>query len=365
MLPDNDRINNLGPFFLTVAIIIETGILAAPRTLAEEVKSDAWLTVIFALFSALTCCFFIVRLVQLFPGEHFTTYIGKVIGKTPGILLSFGFILYWLINGGRIIRRFADIVKTTLLFQTPTEVIILSFLLLSVYLARGGIEPMARFCTIAVIASVPIGAILVFSTYQDWNLYNLLPILESGWSPVLSSGIRQLGLLEGLEALLFLIPFVNKPRKSLPYCFAGVLVVHLMLFLVTFAALLDFGTTETMRLAYPGISLIQSVEIPGRFLERLGSIYVTVWILILFPTMVFFLYLPSLTLSQICKKSEYGPFTLLLLPLIYLVALLPANTVQLFEFSKVLTWINWGFLGIIPPSLYIIARIRGYNHGRR
>jgi spore germination protein len=365
MLTNNDRINNLGIFFLTVAILIETGVLAAPRTLTEEVRSDAWLAVIFILFAALTSCFFIVRLSQLFPGEHFTTYIGKIIGKTPGILLSVGFILYWLLNGGRIIRTFTDIIKTTLLFRTPIEVIILTFLLISAYLARGGIEPMVRFSTIAVIASVPTGAILVAATFKDWNLSNLLPIFDKGFVPVLSSGLRQLGLIEGLESLLFLIPFARKPGKSLPYCFAGVLVVHLLLFLITLTSLLDFGTTETMRLTYPGISLIQSVEIPGRFLERLGSIYVTIWILILFPTIVFFLYLPSLTLSQVCKKSEYRPFVLLLLPIIYLVAMLPANTIQLFEFSKDLTLMNLGFLGIIPPSLYAIARIRGYKHGRR
>ncbi len=359
----NDRIDNLTLFFAIVAIIVETGLLVAPRVLAEEAGASAWLSVIISFFPAMAAAFLMVRLSQLFPGEEFTAYSRKIIGKWGGVALSLFFASYWIINNGRIVRSFADIIKTTLLFRTPLEIIMLSFLIVAAYLARGGIKAIARFCVIAFIISIPIGIILVLTTYQNWDFSNLLPIMEKGWPKVILAGLLVIGQSEGLESILFLLPFVKKPQKSLSYSLAGVVFASSLLFLVVLATLLNFGVTETVRLTIPGISLIQSAELPGRFLERLGSLYITIWILIVFPTVVAFLYLPSIVLAQTFKLPEPRPFVLLLIPLVYLIAIIPPNLITVFRLSETMQWINTGAILILPLLLYGIARLRGLKPG--
>lgn len=360
MLSDNDRIGHRGLFFLVSAIIIEIGILNAPRIFAEAVGSDAWIVVILNYIPILTACFFIVRLAQLFPEESFTSYSAKLVGRWMSTILTLIFVVYWILNGGRVVRVFADLLKTTLLFRTPIELIILSFLVLAAYLARAGIEPQARFAGMAVIISIPLGVLLVLATYTDWDFTNLLPLLERGVRPVAMASAKSLGQLEGLESLLFLLAFVQKPKKALPYCLGAVTLVNTLVLIITTTALLDFGAVETARLAFPGINLIQSVEIPGGFLERLGSLYVAIWILILFPTTVAFLYLPSIALAQVFRLSDARSFVPLLIPFVYATALIPANRGQVLAFAEALTPINIILIGILPIILYLVAHLRGF-----
>jgi spore germination protein len=361
MQKGNEQIDNLSLFFVVAAIIVETGLLLAPRVLARQAGADAWLAAIIAFIPALTACFFMIRLGQLFPGERFTSYCRKIAGKWLGIVICLMFVSYWTVNNGRILRNFSDLIKTTLLFQTPLEIIMLSFLICAAYLARAGLKSMAKFSVIAVIASVPIGALLLLATYRDWDFGNLLPFMEKGWLKVALTGVFVIGQSEGLESLLFILPFVSQPKKAMPYGLAAISLAQLLMFFVVTTTLLDFGVGEATRLTAPGLSLIQSVELPGRFLERLGSIYLTVWIIIVFPTPAFFLYLPSLVLADTFKLKDYRPLVLLLLPVVYVIAILPPNLLTVFKASEHIQWVNLGFIAILPPLLYLIARLRGFK----
>lgn len=365
MLKENHQIDNLSFFFLLVAIMIEFGVLIAPQTIAEEAGSGAWLSLVISYIPSLLACFFVVRLAQLFPGESFFTYSPKIVGKWLGTLLTLVYIVYWLIIGARVVRVFAGLLKSTLLFRTPIELIILLFLLLAAHLARGGVEPIARFSVMAVLISIPLSFILVLLTYSDWDLSNLMPVFENGLIPVTVAGFKFLGQIEGLESILFLMAFVRQPKKSMPYAIAAIFLTVTVVLMVTMASLLDLGIAESKRLIFPAINLIQSVEIPGRFLERLGSIYSAVWIFILFPTTVAFLYLPSLALMNVFRLSDFRSFVPLLIPVVYLISLIPASTAEVFSLIRFMNPINIFLIGVLPLLLFIIARLRGFGKGRR
>ncbi|MCL6590317.1 MAG: endospore germination permease [Firmicutes bacterium] len=363
MTQANDRIDNLSLFFLIIAIIVETGLLLAPRILVQAAGAGAWLSVAMALLPLACASFFMARLGQLFPNEPFSSYCGKIVGKWPGILLNFFFTGYWIVNNGRILRNFSDIIKTSLLFRTPLEVVMLSFLIPAAYLARCGIKTLARFAVIAVIISIPIGGLLVFASYQAWNFSNLLPWMEKGWLKTALAGFFIVGQSEGLESILFLLPFLKRPQKALPYTLAATAFTLSLMFMMVSATLLEFGASYTLRLAVPGITLIQSVELPSHFLERLGSIYMAIWILIVFPTVAAFLYLPSIVLAGTLKMPEPRPFVLLLLPIVYLTAILPPDITAVFKLSEMIKWFNMVAILVLPAILFVIAKLRGYKPG--
>lgn len=365
MLPDNDRIDNSALYFLIVTIIIESGILEGPRVLAKEAGASAWLVALFNVVPVLTSCFFLVRLGQLFPGETFPEYSRKIVGPWLSYLCCFILIGYWLVTNGRVLRSFSGLIKTFILFRTPIEVVMITFLLAAAYLARGGIEAIARFATIATIISVPIGILLILTTYGQWDVNHLLPLFEKGWQPVVVDSIKNLSVWEGLESLLILLAFVRKPEKSLPYCIGGVLTVSFLYSFTIIATLLSFGPQETARLTIPGVSLIQSAVLPGRFLERLGSIHATIWIIILFPTVVAFLYLPGLVLAKLFRPHEVRPLIFFFIPIVYLIALIPPNREAVFALNQFMVPVNLGIIGGSPAVFYLIARLRGYKRCRK
>lgn len=363
ILADNDRIDHRTLFFILISLIIEYDMLTTPRTLILSAGAGAWLAWGFAILPILAAGFFLVRLGALFPGESFPSYSRKIVGPWLGTLLSIILVLYWLLNGGRILRSFADLIKIFLLFRTPIEVVILTFLLTAAYLARGGIEAIGRFSVLTVIISLPFASLLLLTTFKFWDTSNLLPLLEKGLKPVFFSGIKLLEGFEGLESLLVILAYVKKPQQSLSPVLAALVILMIVSLFVTMATPMVLGVGVTTRLAVPGVSLIQRAELPGRTLEHLGAIFANIWILIFYPTIVFFLYLPSVVLAEVSGLSQYKPFVLLLIPVFYLISILPANQLEVMGMIKFMTPINLGIIGLLPVTLYLIARIRGYKPG--
>ena len=116
----------------------------------------------------------------------------------------------------RIVRVFADIIKVFILVETPVEVMILSMLLVSVYITRHGLEPIARMAEL--LFPLMVIAILLVTFFALWNIdkLNLLPIFGAGVWPSIVAGLKASFFdLQMKVSFLLLLPFLLKPRNAL------------------------------------------------------------------------------------------------------------------------------------------------------
>lgn len=358
MLRDDDRITPFELTALMVVTLLEMGVLTLPRILTGAVGEDAWLVPFPALLITLGAVFCMVQLGRLFPGKTFVEYSQEILGRIIGISLIIVVIIFWMSTNARILRQFADVMKANLLITTPIEVIIFSMILGAAYLARHGVEPMARVSIIVFYITVPLGMLFLGLALFQARLGNLLPVLANGPLPILKEGFRVVGSAEGAELLLVLMPFMTRPHKAFTSSVWASFIIWALVFQVTFTCLAVFGAKEVAYLIRPGLVIVQTIELPTLFVERLSSVYVAIWVALVFPSVAMFLFLPATSLSKLFGLAEQKIFIYPLVPFIYLLAILPTNVLVMDIVSGYLELLGVFVILIMPLSLLIIAKVR-------
>ncbi|MFK4388404.1 spore gernimation protein [Bacillus sp. AFS026049] len=359
ILNPKDRITTPQTAVIIINFILGTGLLTLPRSSTEKVHTpDVWISVIIGGIIAIIAGVIMVKLSQQFPDKTFYQYINEIVGKWVGSFLSLVIICYFLMTSGFQLRSMAEVVRYLLLEGTPTWAIIMIFMWVGLYLIIGGINPIARLFEIILPLSVILFLVVTFMSIKIFEIDNLRPVLGEGITPVLK-GVKTTALaFSGPEIMLLLIPFMNSPKKAVKALLVGVsipLIFYVITVVMVIGALsVDGVVTRT----WPTLDLIRSFEISGLIFERFESLLLVVWIMQIFATFTITYFAAALGLAQLTKKSIH-PFMFGLLPILYIIAMIPKNMNDLFKQGDFVGNIALFLFGLLPLLLLIISRIKG------
>jgi spore germination protein len=345
---------------ILVSTINATGILSLPKDLVEEVGPDGWASLIIGHILAIVAVLIMIKLGNRFKGQTFIEYSQIITGSVIGSFLSLVAVIFWILITSRIVRAFADVVKIFLLPRTPVEIIILAMLLLSVYVARHGLEPIARMLEILFpILFLATGFIVIFAI-PEIDLTNLQPVLASGFKPIALSGIKHALSLEGIEMFLLLLPFMLVPQRAWKVGVLG-LTVNMLLRITVFVITVGVFGMHTKSFLWPMSILAKFLQVPGGILERLEIVFIAFWVTVAFSSIVVYNYLASLGLSRLLRFKEQSMLVVPILPLIYFIALIPANITTFETFTQYEEMVGATVGWVFPPLLLIIAWLRGIS----
>ncbi|WP_141993409.1 spore germination protein [Bacillus sp. B4EP4a] len=359
ILSPKDQITTPQSAVIVINFILGTGLLTLPRSSTEKVHTpDVWISVILGGVIAIIAGVIMVKLSQQFPEKTVYQYINEIVGKWVGSFLSLVIICYFLMTSGFQLRAMAEVVKYLLLEGTPTWAIIMMFMWVGLYLISGGINPIARLFEIILPLTVIIFLVVSFMSFKIFEIDNLRPVLGDGVIPVLK-GVKTTALaFSGPEIMLLLIPFMNQPKKAVKALLVGVsipLIFYVITVVMVIGALsVDGVVTRT----WPTLDLIRSFEISGLIFERFESLLLVVWIMQIFATFTITYFAAALGLAQLTKKSIH-PFMFGLLPILYIIAMIPKNMNDLFKQGDFVGNIALFLFGLLPLLLLIISRIKG------
>lgn len=357
-----DRITTSQATVILINFILGTGILTLPRASAEKVKTpDIWITVILGGLISMIAGVIIVKLSQQFPEKTFYQYIQEIVGKWVGKLLSLLIICYFITICGFHARSLAEVTSYFLLEGTPSWAIMIPFMWISLYLIRGGINPIARLFEIILPIAVILFLLVAFMSFKIFEIDNLRPVLGLGTIPVLK-GVKATALaFTGPEIMLLLLPFMKQPNKAVKVVLVGVfipLIFYVITVVMVIGALsVDGVVTRT----WPTLDLIRSFEVSGLIFERFESLLLVIWIMKMFTCFTVGYYAASLGLSQLFKKN-IQPFMYGLLPLIYIISMTPKNINDAFKLGDMIGNIALFLFGVLPLLLLIISRVKGKNY---
>ncbi|GAA3330831.1 hypothetical protein GCM10020331_084920 [Ectobacillus funiculus] len=96
------------------------------------------------------------------------------------------YIIYFISQGARISRDFAELILSTILVETPSLIIMASFVAVIIYTLRGGIEVFGRMAEMVV----PVVLILLITTWIIIYASGVVDLKQL--TPVLGTGIKKL-----------------------------------------------------------------------------------------------------------------------------------------------------------------------------
>jgi spore germination protein (amino acid permease) len=355
----NDRISNSQLWIFMVLTTIGVGAFTLPRAVAETAGPDGWLATIVGGLIMLLDYYIVSRLIKRYPGDALFEMAVKTFGKVIAVPVVLIFWAHGVIIIAGTLRIFGEVVKMTLLIRTPIEVILLCTLVPALILVRSGIEPIVRFDEIVFpIIILTLFLIIVF-TLPGGDMSNLLPFMKSGPANFWSGVYNTIYSYSGFEFVLLIAPFLKNRSKALKSgiaAFSIVITVYTLLVVVCYGR---FGIAETKELIWPTLSVIKSVDVPGSFIERLEGVAMTAWVLFAFTTLIAILYSISVIPSRILGHKEFKHFCSLVIPVVYIIAMIPNSVVEVYDFlGKALQYIGLPAVFGVPVLLLIVSAIR-------
>ena len=359
---ENDKISSKQIRALLVSTIVGASILSLPNKMALELGNDGWIGILLSGLLALPIIIIINKLFQIYPDKDFFE-IGRIaLGKWLFNIFLIIFLSYNIVLMSIVSRNLAEILKAFLLETTPTEIMIISFILVTTYISRSeiGIIGRAAYHIYPIVLGFVIFLLLVSLTSVDFT--NMLPVFQSNMKN-LPKGISISFLsYTGYEILLFSLPFTEDRENTIKPSLIGfgiVIAIYVILFVL---ALSQYGLHSLQRQTFPILSLIKEIDLPGYFIENLDGLVVAIWVIVIFGTMAPFYYSSGKILSYLFSTRDHSLFIVPLVPFIYIISLIPQNIIQINK--QLVNLMNYlGFISIVV--LPIIIYFAGIFKSRR
>ncbi|MGM7722166.1 GerAB/ArcD/ProY family transporter [Metabacillus sp. Hm71] len=362
-----EKISSLQLFYIIIGFELGTTMLFG---YGAGAKQDAWLVMVIGMLSGLILMGVFTQLSAYYPGDTIVSMIPKIIGKYLSYPLIMVYIFYFIYAASRGSRDLGELITTTMLVDTPTVIVIGSFMVLMIYCLRGGIETFGRMGEIIFpiyMMSLIVVWILLFSI-ESFNLKNLTPVLGNGVKPILKEvypGGVNFPFGETFIIMMF-FPFLNNKRNIRKVGMFIILVGGVLLTINSIIVLSVLGPQIYGRDFFPLLTATRMVSIAD-FLERFDVLIILMMVSGVFFKVGSWIFGASIAIYQLFKLNHSKSVLLALGFIITPLSLLIAT--DFVEHLKIGLGYNY-FLYflvplqiIVPIMLLFIAFIRKkFNH---
>jgi len=359
MFSSNNKISKRQFQILLILDIFGIGVTVLPRRTAEFSGQDGWLLVILGTILACIYAFIMLSVTEKFPNKSFVEYSCNILGKPLGILISIGFVMKIILGISLELRVFGEIIKQIMLSNTPFGIIALCMVLIGGLAASKGYEARGRMAEIlSFVIFIPI--IFVFGiAATDIDFSNLKPVMTTAPYNILRGSIFISLTFSGIEFILLASPYIRNNSNIKKSCIQAILAVGAIMLLVTIITISRFGYADVIRQLWPVLEIMDTIDLPGSFIERQDALIMSFWILSVFIIINAGIFFSSVILKDVFKKGKHSLYIIICLPVIYILSFLPKDIGYVYKLIDLL-YITFGtaYLFVIPILLLIIIKIR-------
>ena len=357
---NDEFIHDKDIMFAVASNTISITILFLPRYITEStISSDGWITILLGGLIAILLGWTLAKIAVSFPNESFLSFASYLVSKPIAILLCFLFIFQYIVISSFQIREIATLSHEYLFDRTPLEVVCLAFILVVIYAVSGSRAAIFRLNILFFPFVIGGLILLVVAPLGAVKLNNLLPVFETDINGILAGTTSSLNAFLGFSIVLFYISLIKKPVLAPKMTVLGILwpfTFYLIIFIVCVGV---FGNITINNLYYPVFELSKTVSIPGIFFERFDSILFIIWTIIVFTTSLMAFDIAVLLIKLLIPKLNKQTVVFILAPVIYFLAMLPKNFIQVNNIAKYMSYIEIIFIVSVTVLLGIMLLIKG------
>lgn len=345
---------------LLILDIFGTSVITLPRITAEIAGQNGWMLIAGAGIIIYLYVQLLHRLSMRYPDMTFVEIAQKLTTRPLGIVLSVGLAVKILLTTGLQLRVFCEIIKQTMLMRTPLWVNGVAMLLVAAYVSYKGYEIRGRTAEILlVVMLIPLIFVFMLACFHT-DFTNLLPVTSVSGGTLLKGSLITAFSFQGVEFLLLIHPFVKKPEKVGKVAGQAVIAIAALMILTTIITIARFGPEDVKIKLWPVLQIMDTIDIPGSFIERQDVVVMRFWVISTFAGVNAGIFLISLIGKRLINKHGVDKkIVLLSLPLLLVISLFPDNIAQTYD------WLMWCnkyigalFFILVPVALFITSKLR-------
>ncbi|SOC15852.1 spore germination protein [Ureibacillus xyleni] len=343
--------------------MIGISILGLPRIASEHVNSGAVLVTIIGLGIMMIGMGIMTLLGYRFPKTSFIQFSKQIIGKKLSFLFGLFILVFFILLIGFITREFSFMLSSFLYPDTPMIVLVGAMLIIVAIATRNDITTISyiHFFYFPFLL-IPL-LLLIVLALENVDIRYVKPFLGNGntFSDFLQGGLTIAAfpfVHIGIFLLTVLTPHTHSPKNAIRGSLLGGLFSSLLIILTLFVTIGVFGSMEAKSPLWPLYVLTRMVQLPLELLERLDILFLGIWVLSAFTTILSGYLIIIYTGSQLFNLKSHRVLSYIALPLVFGAAMYPQNIFHLFELIELVG--KWGLIitMIYPLFLLFIALIR-------
>lgn len=336
-----------------INIIVVKMLFTYPRFMVINSGNAAWLEMVYVSLISFGLYKLIDFLNKKTEQQNIFMLSEKVGGKAFRILVGSLIIFVLLVNLSVNIRIFSECIRTVLLPNTPTTMVMLFFI---VAISVGAYMGIYSICRIHALF-VPIAAIVMLGflvmLIPDINLNNFFPLIGTGTYNVFIKGLRSISIFADVMCIYILAPFCKNKRdtkRSVNYAFLiGGISASLMLLLYC----LVYPYPISREFVIPIYQLARIVNV-GQYFQRFEAFFEFTWSIAMMLYASFSLFVICYAISETFNTKYYRET---ILPVVLLAAsfgFIPTNFVTLLSDGNEIYNVIYPILFILPAVIGVI-----------
>ncbi len=317
-----------------------------------QTGTAAWYVTLISCLVTLVFFLFIYLLLKRFPGKDiihiYETVLGKWLGK-PVLLVICGFIVF---NAGSTLREFVEMIKVYNLPFTPTSVVIITFLSVSIIISYHGLQTLARICVLCFIPTIIALGLILLLAAPSYDVNLLKPYW--GYGPVTTV---EYGFMRSSAYFEFILlglavnavgghEFYKKIGMYSILITGAVFMISLLCYLMTFGYAIGSENISGI------FELSRSIYF-NRFIERVESIFLFAWVISSVLSTTASYYFSMLIYSKIFTIKDHKPLLIPFAILVFIVAILP-DSMQVVSQVNIAFLRQYSMLVIYVPAVLVL-----------
>ncbi|URZ18700.1 GerAB/ArcD/ProY family transporter [Clostridium felsineum] len=275
--------------------------------LGIEAEQDAWIVILLSLLIGLVMAYISTELFYIFPDKNLIEIINIILGKKIGIPLCISYAMVFIWACGRNLREFSELIVLISLPHVHLWIIILSYILLTLYTLFKGFETLSRLSElivpITIIFLISMFIIIIF--FSDTHMKNLLPILGNGITPILKSlpGVMWFPFGEVFVLLLYW-HYLNDKQAVRITTFKALISSGFLLCISTIVTISELGVKYTSLATIPLVETLRVINVV-EVLSRIDILGIPFLILGGFFKICIYLNSLALTVNSVFKINNF------------------------------------------------------------
>lgn len=298
------RLTNFQLYCLLNLLIVPVAFLKAPKRIIIILDNNAWIAPLLAIVPGILIILIYAYLIRKSKNPFplmFEEYLGKFLNK----ILSFFYIIAFILVASFSLRLFVDFMVTNILPATPISVFI-GLLLFTGYInIKMGFESLARISEIIVpIGLVFTAIILVLAMRQNVDIENLLPFAYLDARNLGLGTLFATFVLGKMMPLLTFAFFLSKKEQAAITAIKVMLSYVIIISLVTLIAIITFGVQASILLTFPTFTTVSIISI-GDFIQNLDIVFVGIWVLGIFGSITILWFMACYSAQYVFGLKDY------------------------------------------------------------
>lgn len=344
--------------FILFGATVGYAVISLPKNIAEKAGTGGWIVVLIGTFIIIIFGYIFVYLGNNFRNKTIFEYMPILTGKFISHLILIIIIIYEITAYSLVTRLTSETIKLTMLLNTPVWALAAFLLMVAFYTLTKDLRTLARISEIFGMTIIISGIAIFIAIFTQGNLTNIKPVFEFGEIDYLGTLSVIAFSLVGID-ILAVIPMNNKNNKLFKHIFFILLLIGFIYILILESCLSVMGVESIVHYEEALLATIRRIEITElQFLKRLDGIFIVVWLLIIYLSILLEAYVAIYLISKLIKGKKKNLILPIVLFLSLIICLAPPNI----KITKtILQYV--GYLGvsinvIVPFLLFILTLIK-------